>query len=175
MWSQHVSILARSQAKRLLDEAGQRRSEAEAVFSRAIRLREVIYRIFSSIAGHSIPNKGDFAVLNEELSKAMAKIRITRNAQGYLWAFEDGEKALDQVLWPIVRSAADLLTSDRLDRIRSCADEECGWLFLDTSRNRSRRWCDMEDCGNRAKARRYYQRKHGISRRTTHNKTTRSV
>jgi predicted RNA-binding Zn ribbon-like protein len=63
------------------------------------------------------------------------------------------------MLAPIVKSAADLLLSDMLDRVKQCEGDPCGWLFLDTSRNRSRRWCSMEDCGNRAKARRFYQRK----------------
>lgn len=60
--------------------------------------------------------------------------------------------------WPIVYSAAKLLASSGLDRVRQCAGDDCGWLFLDTSRNHSRRWCDMADCGNRAKARRHYRR-----------------
>jgi predicted RNA-binding Zn ribbon-like protein len=62
------------------------------------------------------------------------------------------------MLWPVVRDAADLLTSKELNRVGRCADERCGWLFVDTSRNRSRRWCSMESCGNRAKARRHYRK-----------------
>ncbi|MCB0153982.1 MAG: CGNR zinc finger domain-containing protein, partial [Anaerolineae bacterium] len=56
-------------------------------------------------------------------------------------------------------SAAELLTSDRLNRVGQCAGESCGWLFLDTTRNHSRRWCEMEHCGNRAKAKRHYRRR----------------
>ncbi len=59
------------------------------------------------------------------------------------------------MLW----SAADLLTTAELALVGECAGEGCSWLFLDTSRNRSRLWCSMEDCGNRAKARRHYARK----------------
>ena len=70
----------------------------------------------------------------------------------------DDEGALDRPLWPVLRSAAALLTSDDIARIRECAAERCAWLFIDHSRNRSRRWCDMRDCGNRAKARRHYAR-----------------
>jgi predicted RNA-binding Zn ribbon-like protein len=62
------------------------------------------------------------------------------------------------MLWPVARSAADLLTSQEQSRVRECAASDCGWLFLDLSRNRSRRWCDMETCGNRTKARRHYAR-----------------
>ena len=63
------------------------------------------------------------------------------------------------MLWPVARSAADLLTSDDLGRVRECAGERCNWLFIDRSKNHSRRWCDMQDCGNVAKVRRYRSRK----------------
>jgi predicted RNA-binding Zn ribbon-like protein len=62
------------------------------------------------------------------------------------------------MLWPVVRSAAELLTSDELGRVRECAADNCAWLFLDRSKNRSRRWCDMAVCGNRDKVRRFRQR-----------------
>jgi predicted RNA-binding Zn ribbon-like protein len=62
------------------------------------------------------------------------------------------------MLWPIASSAADLLTSERLKKVRLCEAKTCTWLFLDESRNHSRRWCDMKVCGNREKARRHYQR-----------------
>ena len=65
---------------------------------------------------------------------------------------------LDTVLWPIAKSAADLLTSDRLACVRECAAQNCGWLFMDNSPNQRRRWCNMKICGNRAKARRHYER-----------------
>jgi predicted RNA-binding Zn ribbon-like protein len=65
---------------------------------------------------------------------------------------------MDQMLWPVARSAAELLTSERAGRVRECASETCSWLFLDGSRNGRRKWCDMASCGNRAKARRYYAR-----------------
>ena len=64
---------------------------------------------------------------------------------------------LGPVLDPVVRSATDLLTSDAVTRIGCCADETCGWLFLDTTRSRTRRWCDMKQCGNRNKVRRFRQ------------------
>lgn len=63
------------------------------------------------------------------------------------------------MLWPVARSAAELLTSPDAQRVRECALRSCSWLFVDRSRNRRRRWCDMKTCGNRAKARRHYRRK----------------
>ncbi len=82
-----------------------------------------------------------------------------RRGRGFIWDWQDDpEPALDRVLWPIIRSAAQLLIADELSRLKLCDADDCGWLFVDGSRNRSRRWCDMSDCGNRAKARRYRER-----------------
>jgi predicted RNA-binding Zn ribbon-like protein len=66
--------------------------------------------------------------------------------------------ALDRMLWPLAHSAAELLASSERARVRLCEGEDCGWLFLDTSRNGARHWCDMKDCGNRAKVRRFRER-----------------
>jgi predicted RNA-binding Zn ribbon-like protein len=67
-------------------------------------------------------------------------------------------RTIDRPLWAIVRSAADLLVSDDRTQLRECSADDCHWLFLDTTRNRSRQWCSMTSCGNRAKARRHYAR-----------------
>jgi predicted RNA-binding Zn ribbon-like protein len=77
----------------------------------------------------------------------------------FVWGWNAGRLRLDQPLWPIVHSAADLLTSDELrPLVRQCGAEDCRWLFLDTTKNRSRQWCSMTSCGNREKARRHYER-----------------
>src|SRR5579884_2172286 len=111
------------------------------------------------------PARDDLKLLNMRLSEAMAQARIVPDTQGYKWDWVRDEQALDRILWPVVRSAADLLTSEKLPDVRACAAEDCRWLFLDISKNHSRRWCDMQTCGNQAKARRHYQRAKG---RTVH-------
>src|ERR687888_470126 len=73
------------------------------------------------------------------------------------WSWADAAVRLDAPLWPLVRLAAELLVGPELERVRECAAGDCRWLFLDTSKNRSRRWCDMKSCGNRAKVRRFYR------------------
>jgi len=157
-WSVHAGILTEPQSQRILGAAARRPVEAAAVLDRAIALREAIYRIFSAITHGHKPQVADLAVLNAELSTTLAQSRIVSTAAGLAWDWAGGEDAPDRMLWPVVHDAADLLTSRGLDRVGQCADGRCGWLFLDTSRNRSRRWCSMEDCGNRAKARRHYER-----------------
>ena len=157
-WGQHVGVLSDRQAEQLLDEAGRHPTEAEAILEQARVLREAIYRIFAAISAGRPAEEGDLAVLNAELPRALSQSRIIVSGDGYAWGWIGAEDALDRMLWPVVRDAVDLLTSGELVRVGQCADERCGWLFLDASRNRSRRWCSMEDCGNRAKARRHYQR-----------------
>lgn len=158
-WSLQARILSEDDARKLIRKATKKPSESERVLRRAVRLREAIYRIFSSIAAHSPIKKEDLALINQNLSKTMAHSQLIPIITGFFWDINGNKDNLDWMLNSIVRSAADLLTSDELKRVKTCADDRgCGWLFLDTSRNRSRRWCDMKDCGNRAKARRFYKR-----------------
>jgi predicted RNA-binding Zn ribbon-like protein len=157
-WSRHSGILNQHQAQQLLDKAALHPTHAAAVLERAIVLREAIYRTFSAISHGHAPQAADLAAYNAELSRMLAQSLIAFAAEGFVWDWNGAEDALDRMLWPVVHDAADLLTSGVLDRVGQCADGRCGWLFLDTSRNHSRRWCSMEDCGNRAKARQHYQR-----------------
>jgi predicted RNA-binding Zn ribbon-like protein len=108
----------------------------------------------------------DLVVLNEVLKDAQCHRRVTQSPQGFAWQWVEVPGGLDQILWPVSRSAADLLTSNLLERVRECADDRgCGYLFIDTSRNRSRRWCSMESCGNRAKVRQHRERQRKAKQR----------
>ena len=158
-WGQDVGILTDADAERLLQQTKHRQTEADAVFERAIVLRETIYRIFAAVADGQSPESNDLDTLNAALSEALTRLRVIPAAEGFAWAWADCDDALDQMLWPVVQLAADLLTSEKLDRVKQCPG--CAWLFLDQSRNRSRRWCTMKVCGNRAKSRRHYERKKG--------------
>ncbi len=93
------------------------------------------------------------------LHEALSRLEIRPSADRFEWAWALDANDLDRMLWPIVRSAAEMLTSGDLGRVRQCAREGCDWLFVDASKNHSRRWCSMNMCGSRVKARRYYQRK----------------
>jgi predicted RNA-binding Zn ribbon-like protein len=133
--------------------------EAERVLGRAIRLREALYPLFRQAARGQSPDPDDLGVLQAELTLALPHLRIGWSPAGFAREWEHGRPALDRVLWPVSWSAAELLTHGPLDRIRECPGQgNCGWLFLDLSKNASRRWCDMRVCGNRAKARRHYTR-----------------
>lgn len=150
-----------AEARVLRGLALQRAGEAQAVLRRAIAAREAIFRLFSAVAARREPDDADLAILNSELSSAMAQSRLVAGDQGVEWVWRSDPAALDRPLWPVVRSAAELLTSEDIDRVRECAAHDCSWLFLDESRNRSRRWCNMQTCGNRAKVDRFRARRRG--------------
>jgi predicted RNA-binding Zn ribbon-like protein len=157
-WSRHARALTEAQAQILARAAESRQDEAASVLERAVTLREAVYRIFSAIAAGREPSAADLDVLNIELAQALTHLQITPTDRGFAQTWT-GKDELDQMLWPIVWSAAELLTSDQdLERVRECPGDGCGWLFLDTSRNRTRKWCSMDSCGNRAKARRHYRK-----------------
>ena len=157
-WGQHAQILSQQQATQLVELAANQPDLADAVFKDAIVLRETLYRLFSAVAANRDLQNHDLEVLNTALKEALAWRKIGSTDDGFAWSWSDSSDHLGCILWRVVCSAADLLTAEKLSRVRECSGEGCGWIFLDTSRNRSRRWCDMETCGNRAKARRYYKR-----------------
>lgn len=159
IWSRHVGITSKEETRRLYRLAEQSGSNASKVLKRAIRLRETIYRLFSASITGQEPDKEDLSFFNENLSLSMKDSKITRTAEGYSWDSIGNKKQLDWILNPIIHSAVDILVSDELKKVKACADPACGWLFYDISRNQSRRWCDMNDCGNRAKAGRFYKKK----------------
>jgi predicted RNA-binding Zn ribbon-like protein len=159
VWSRHAGITSKKEARQLSMAAGRAGSNAGQVLNRTIRLRETIYRLFSAaVAGHD-PAEEDLNFFNQNLSLSMKDSKITRTDDGYSWDNNGNKTQLDWILNPIIRSTVDILVSDEIKKVKVCADPACGWLFIDISRNRSRRWCDMKDCGNRAKATRFYKKK----------------
>ncbi len=157
-WSWQAGIFGAEEAVRLRQAARRGPTDKVAVFRRAVKLRKALYDVFASAAGGRTPPPAALEVLNSELGRAMARSQVVTAEGGFTWVWEESGRALDSMLWPIARSAADLLTSAELTTVRQCRGSGCGWLFLDTSRNRTRRWCDMRVCGNRAKARRHHER-----------------
>ena len=166
-WSQHSGIVTAADSGRLLKESKQRPAAANAVLHRAIALREALHHIFKATVMESGPPSIDLETVNVELLKARRKERLIRTDNGWRWKLIGGESALDRMLWLIAQSAAEFLSTADLSRLRECGGEECGWLFEDTSRNRSRQWCHMEDCGNLAKVRRFRTRVRSSSKTNT--------
>jgi predicted RNA-binding Zn ribbon-like protein len=157
VWSRHAGICTHRDARQLAIRAEWSAAEAKEVHRRAIELREIIYCLFAAISQNKNPSKEELIRFNKELSLSMKDTQIKKISDGYTLDATGNKSKLGWILNPIIRSAAEVLVSDELKNIKSCADPACGWLFLDISRNKRRRWCDMQDCGNRAKASRFYK------------------
>lgn len=157
-WSQLAEVISLSDANQLIEYSASHALDANATLGRALRLRRALYRILKSLLQHWEPEGGDIDVLQRELTLARKHERLVHRDGAFVWTWVKTPDLLDQMLWPIALSAGDLLTSADLSRLRQCKSDECGWIFLDSSRNRSRHWCDMNDCGNLDKVRRFRQR-----------------
>ena len=163
-WAWKAGLLPEERAQLLLGSAAKRPQDANQALAKAIDLRETIYRILSDrAAGKEIPIEA-LEYFNTTLAESLSQVKIEIARDGFIWGWSDEEQELDSMLWPILHATAELLTSDDLDRVGECADDRgCGYLFFDVSRNRSRRWCSMDSCGNRAKVQRHYKRKRARS------------
>ena len=158
-WTGKVGLLHEAQLQMLMRKAATQPKESAAIFAKSLELRESVYRIFAAKAKAKSPADRDLMILNSVLAPLTSDAQIVYRSGGFEWGWNFDENALEAPLWILALSAVDLLTSEHLKLVGQCADEEgCGWLFVDTSKNHSRRWCDINDCGNRAKQRRYQQR-----------------
>jgi predicted RNA-binding Zn ribbon-like protein len=158
-WGFIAGAISREQANQLAMIADEAPDIAEGVLRDGIELREAIYRIFSAIASLRSVATEDLQILNLFIQKSYPFLHITGSGTAFKLSWNQDLETLDQVLWPVIYSAVELLTSEELERVGQCDDDRgCGWLFYDTSRNRSRRWCSMESCGNRAKVQRHYEK-----------------
>jgi predicted RNA-binding Zn ribbon-like protein len=154
-WAARAGAVDDDTAARLDSLAGDR----EAVLRRARELRAAVDDVFRPLAGGHEPPRAALDALLRRGAEAAARGRLvaagdTGSSGAFALAWDGAD--LERPLWPLAVAAVDLLRAGPLDRLKQCAD--CPWLFLDTSRNRSRRWCSMGDCGARAKMRRYRSR-----------------
>lgn len=147
---QHAALAALATA----DPDGARRVHADA-----LAVREAIFRVFAALADERLPADADLATLNRAHAEAAAHGGVAAVGAGerFSWRWDETPN-LARPLWPLVRAAVELLLGGDLHRVRECAADDCRWLFLDTTRNRSRRWCSMQTCGNRAKVHEFRRR-----------------
>lgn len=169
LWTREAGIVSETERQQLETQARENSAEASGILTRVRRLRETIYRIFSIHLDGGVISDTDLMLINEEIELCFHRSRIVRTSDGYAWGWSK-ELTLDGMIAPIVRSVVDLLsTPAALDRIRECSSDNCTWLFLDDTKNRSRRWCDMKTCGNAHKVNRYRSRKTGKTDRADSN------
>jgi predicted RNA-binding Zn ribbon-like protein len=151
LWAEAAETIDRKTRRRLEIAAARDPGAAASALAEAIALRDTLAALFTA------PRPALVERLNAWLARAPERRRLAASGDRLDWAAERGSDAFLAPLWRVVWSAADLLVSGQAARVRACADRRCAWLFLDTARRR-RRWCSMEGCGNRAKARRHYRR-----------------
>lgn len=145
-------------ANRLLAAARAHPRRAAAAFAHARALRDLLERVFAARAHGRAPATADLDALDRETAEAFAHRRLEAGAR-WQWRWDDDD-ALERPLWDVLASAVDLLQHGDPARLKQCpAPDGCGWLFHDSSKNQTRRWCSMRMCGNGAKARRFQQRR----------------
>ena len=157
-WIRQAGLISEKDGKQLSRAAETHPRIADAVLKRSYKLRNALYRLFKATIEKWRSEETDLACLNEELQIARKHQSLVSSGNKINWDWDNSNEALDRVLWPLALSGAELLTSGDLSRLRQCGGQRCGWMFLDTSRNRSRHWCKMSDCGNLEKVRRFRRR-----------------
>jgi predicted RNA-binding Zn ribbon-like protein len=156
-WCETNAMLGREAAERAL-HWWENHGRDVAVFDDAIALRETIYRICFAMADGKTPQAYDLAAINVALDRAPERRVLAHREKTFGWRIDLDAVSAAGLLAPVLWSAGDLIVSPEVERLRHCLNDQCGWLFMDDSKNGSRRWCSMQACGNRAKAHRHYLR-----------------
>jgi predicted RNA-binding Zn ribbon-like protein len=150
-WGVQAGLIKEHECSRLL------RKTDIADLRRARELRKIVYYLFARVAQTGRPEHVTLIRFDRLLRDAMARASIQKSGQRYELGCSPDTSPLDRLHFAVIRAALELVTSGKLGRVRQCQGDTCSWLFLDTSRNGMRRWCDMQACGNRAKVRRFRQ------------------
>ena len=153
-WAREQHLIPAAAADRLSQEARRHPHQAAGVLARAREFREALNGLAAAIDQQRQPGPAVLGTISECLAAAYANGRLVPHDGALQWV-ASADDDLNRVLWEIGRAAGRLVLSPRLSRIRACAAADCGWWFVDDTKNRSRRWCDMKLCGNREKVRRF--------------------
>jgi predicted RNA-binding Zn ribbon-like protein len=163
-----TNSLTKAEADVLRRVAERNSATASSVLQWAVDVREALYRILQARLDAAPVDPSDIATLSDAISDAGANERLAdvggELALGWRSVDDDGSVQLDRPLWPIARSAALLLTGQLPGTLRACDAADCAVLFLDTTRNQSRRWCSRQGCGNRERVRQFRARRQASGR-----------
>jgi predicted RNA-binding Zn ribbon-like protein len=165
-WGEGAGVLSARQGTQLRSLATAHPRLADRVHRDALELRWQLRQLFiASDRGEALGEVPALGALNRSLGDALSRLELASQPRGadtgapLRWGWRDAGDRLESVLWPVIRSAAELLVSEEASRVHECASEDCGWMYVDRSRNGLRRWCQMETCGNREKTRRRAERR----------------
>ena len=155
-WVYFAAAINNSQKERLLQKGQENQLKANQIYRDSIQLREVFYDfIINTINRNEVP-QANMQLINQWYSRASSSLELTRLDNRFVLDWKAGSFELESVLWPIIKAFVNLVISEDRNRIKQCSN--CGYLFVDNSKNKSRRWCSMEICGNRVKARRFAEK-----------------
>lgn len=133
--------------------------EAENAFDKAIEFREALYNFLKAFGRSKAPMAEDLVLVQGVLGNAMMRLKLVEGDSSWGFELEQDLTDWEAPLYPCALSAAQLVAGPWANRLRVCGREECEWIFMDNTKNRSRKWCDMKTCGNVVKARRSYARR----------------
>jgi predicted RNA-binding Zn ribbon-like protein len=155
-----LQLLAPEQARKLGRTAGE--AEAQRVVASTAELREALAKVLYGRIDGTRPPARQLRVLEQQFHAAAQHRRLLAGESHLEWSWSGVERQAKIPLWMLAQAASDLLVSSNAELIKDCGDPTCRWLFLDLSKNHTRRWCDMKTCGNRMKARRHHERAKGV-------------
>ena len=135
-----------------------RAQDGQLVLASAVELREALAALLYSWVDGNKPATRQVEILETHFHAAALHRSLGSGDERLVWSWSGLEQQAELPLWKLAQSASDLLVSDDARRVKGCGDPTCRWLFLDLSKNHTRRWCDMKTCGNRMKARRHQAR-----------------
>src|SRR6267142_2006482 len=157
-WLEAADAITAGQAGRLRRVGAASPRAATQVWARAIKFREALFRVLNAKAEGGSVAREDLSEIEAEHARAVSFARLSWTGEGYAWSLDPSAATLDAAMQPLVESAVNLLTSAKLEQLRRCGNSTCYWLFIDETRNHSRRWCEMASCGNVVKVRRHREK-----------------
>lgn len=159
-----AGLLRPADARRLLSEAERHPERAAQIHRRAVALREATFRAYDRIIDEKEPAREDVDLISAEAADALGHSQMIKTPDGLVWDWPSTDD-LARPLWPIAKAASAVLTSpSERDMLRECSDDTCAWLFIDRTKNHSRRWCDVNTCGSRNRVREFRQRQKRVAR-----------
>lgn len=157
-WAEGAGVIDVAASRRLRRAGRERPRVAATTLAYAHEVRSALRELFLAIA-RGAPSEAALARFNRLLAGALRALEIgpKEGGTGYRWRWRGERSDPRALLWPVLWSAAELLRSDEVGNVRVCDGDECGWMYVDRSRNGLRRWCQMRTCGTREKSRRRRQ------------------
>jgi len=153
IWVYSANAINDSQKEKLLQKGLENQIKANQVYKDSLQLREAFYDFILNLINQDETSSANIQLINQRVSRVFSNLELTQLEGRFVLDWKAESFGLESVLWPITRAFADLVTSEDISRIKKCPN--CGYLFVDNSKNKSRRWCSMEICGNRVKAQRF--------------------